>query len=165
VWCCLCDPTFCRFNRTPTCDRRTQTDRQTDTDTGPWLVPRMHSGKNQSGFYWSKRQWMAMASAGLYAKSAPWLITMPAPHYSVFLQAACPSCYPTNSVKALKESNESKVINNLSGPRSWVWCLHSMSWWTCHCLQCQCWWSPPNVSVNQKLSYCRQLTCLRQWQN
>jgi len=32
VWCCLCDPTFCRFSRTPTCDRhrRTQTDRQTD---------------------------------------------------------------------------------------------------------------------------------------
>ena len=34
---CLCDPTFSRFSRTPTCDR------QTDTDTGPWLVPRMHS--------------------------------------------------------------------------------------------------------------------------
>ena len=28
--------------------------------------------------------------------------TMPAPHYSVFLQAGCPSCRPTNSVKALK---------------------------------------------------------------
>ena len=34
----MCDPTFCRFIRTPTCDRhgQTQTDRQ--TDTGPWLV-------------------------------------------------------------------------------------------------------------------------------
>ena len=32
----MCDPTFSRFSRTPTCDR------QTDTDTGPWLVPRMH---------------------------------------------------------------------------------------------------------------------------
>ena len=21
VWCCLCDPTFCRFSRTPSCDR------------------------------------------------------------------------------------------------------------------------------------------------
>ena len=29
-------------------------------------------------------------------------ITTPAPHYSVFLQAGCPSCRPTNSVKALK---------------------------------------------------------------
>ena len=28
---------FSRFDRTPTCDR------QTDEDTGPWLVPRMHS--------------------------------------------------------------------------------------------------------------------------
>ena len=27
---------------------------------------------------------------------------LPAPHHSVFLQAGCPSCYPTNSDKALK---------------------------------------------------------------
>ena len=37
VWCCLCDPAFSRFSRTPTCDRQTQ------MDTGLWLVPRMHS--------------------------------------------------------------------------------------------------------------------------
>ena len=39
-------------------------------------------------------------------KSAPGSrqITMPAPHRSVFLQAGCPSCHPTNSVKALKAS-------------------------------------------------------------
>ena len=37
-------------------------------------------------------------------KSAPSSrqVTMPAPHHSVFLQAGCPSCHPTNSVKALK---------------------------------------------------------------
>ena len=37
-------------------------------------------------------------------KSAPRSrqITMPAPHLSVLLQAGCPSCRPTNSVKALK---------------------------------------------------------------
>jgi len=29
-------------------------------------------------------------------------ITTPAPHRSVFLQAGCPSCHPTNSVKALR---------------------------------------------------------------
>jgi len=29
-------------------------------------------------------------------------ITTPAPHHFVFLQAGCPSCCPTNSVKALK---------------------------------------------------------------
>ena len=31
MWCCLCDPTFSRFSRTPTCDR--ETDRQTDGRT------------------------------------------------------------------------------------------------------------------------------------
>ena len=37
-------------------------------------------------------------------KSAPRSrqITMQVPHHSVFLQAGCPSCHPTNSVKALK---------------------------------------------------------------
>jgi len=37
-------------------------------------------------------------------KSAPRprQITMRAPHHSIFLQAGCPSCHPTNSVKALK---------------------------------------------------------------
>jgi len=37
-------------------------------------------------------------------KSAPCCrqITTPAPHHSVFVQAGCPSCHPTNSVKALK---------------------------------------------------------------
>jgi len=29
-------------------------------------------------------------------------ITMPARHHSKFLRAGCPSCRPTNSVKALK---------------------------------------------------------------
>jgi len=29
-------------------------------------------------------------------------LTTPAPHHSVFLQPGCPSCHPTNSVKALK---------------------------------------------------------------
>jgi len=32
---------------------------------------------------------------------------MPAPHHSVFLQAGCPSCRPTNSVKALKAATYS----------------------------------------------------------
>ena len=31
--------------------------------------------------------------------------TMPAPHHSVFLQAGCPFCCPTNSVKALKANS------------------------------------------------------------
>jgi len=49
-------------------------------------------------------------------KSAPRTrqITTPAPHYSVFLKAGCPSCRPTNSVKALKafsKNTEQKIAN------------------------------------------------------
>ena len=43
-------------------------------------------------------------------KSAPHSrqITTPAPHCSVLLQAGCPSCRPTNSVKALKGKQKNK---------------------------------------------------------
>ena len=39
-------------------------------------------------------------------------ITMPAPHHSVFLQAGCPSCRPTNRVKALKPKKSTKMKSN-----------------------------------------------------
>ena len=39
-------------------------------------------------------------------------ITTPAPHHSVFLQAGCPSCRPTNSVKALKVEKLHEVQNS-----------------------------------------------------
>ena len=47
-------------------------------------------------------------------KSAPRSrqITMPAPHHSSFLQAGCPSCRPTNSVKALKDTTLPQYNNN-----------------------------------------------------
>ena len=55
--------------------------------------------------YWSKQQWVAVASAGLYAS----LHLIPDNHANIpplsFLQAGCPSCRPTNSVKALKTEN------------------------------------------------------------
>ena len=35
--------------------------------SGTTRVGRYQKGKKQSGFYWSKRQWVAMASAGPYA--------------------------------------------------------------------------------------------------
>ena len=38
-------------------------------------------------------------------------ITTPAPQHSVFLQARCLSCYPTNSVKALKALSEKLPLN------------------------------------------------------
>ena len=51
----------------------------------------------------SEWQWHINISWAI-CKSAPCSrqITTPAPHHSVFLQAGCPSCHPTNSVKALK---------------------------------------------------------------
>ena len=58
---------------------------------------------SQSGFYWSKRQWVAVASAGPYAICT---LLQTDNHASFpplsFLYAGCPSCRPTNSVKALK---------------------------------------------------------------
>ena len=46
-------------------------------------------------------------------KSAPRSrqITTPAPHRSGFLQAGCPSCRPTNSVKALKAVLQNTAFN------------------------------------------------------
>ena len=35
--------------------------------SGTTRVSRYQKGKNQSGFYWSKRQWVAVVSAGSYA--------------------------------------------------------------------------------------------------
>ena len=54
---------------------------------------------------------MAVESAGPYASLhlAPDKSSTPAPHHSVFLQAGCPSCRPTNSVKALKARNTLRI--------------------------------------------------------
>ena len=47
--------------------------------------------QKQSGFYWSKRQWVAVASAGHSRE-----ITTPAPHHSVFYRPdALPAAQPT----------------------------------------------------------------------
>jgi len=58
--------------------------------------------QNQLEFYWSNRQWVAVASSGPYANLH---ITQTDNHASTpplsFLQAACPSYCPINSIKAL----------------------------------------------------------------
>jgi len=53
-------------------------------------------------------------------KSAPRSrqITTPAPHHSVFLQAGCNSCRPTNSVKALKARLCSPLIAGKTGKQN-----------------------------------------------
>ena len=68
---------------------------------GTWKV------KPISGFHWRKRWWVAVASAGLHVQVCTLLRTdnhTSTPPLS-FLQAGCPSCHPTNSVKALKANN------------------------------------------------------------
>jgi len=55
--------------------------------------------------YWSKRWRGGSGISWTICKSfapCPRQITTPVPHHSVFLQARCPSCHQTNSVKALQ---------------------------------------------------------------
>ena len=71
--------------------------------SGNTRVSRYQKGKTNRDFTEtrdSEWQWHQLA----LSKSAPHSrqITTPSPHHSVFLQAGCPSCHPTNSVKALK---------------------------------------------------------------
>jgi len=63
---------------------------------------------------WSKRASGSGISCAI-CKSAPHSrqITTPAPHHSVFLQAGCPSCHPTNSVKHWRQ-----VENNVMSHKS-----------------------------------------------
>ena len=49
--------------------------------------------------------------------------TMPAPHHSVFLQAGCPSCRPTNSVKALKALSYLSDVKINTGQNSGPLCM------------------------------------------
>ena len=71
--------------------------------SGTTQVSRYQKGKTNLDFTEardSEWQWHQLT----ICKSAPRSrqITTPAPHHSSFLQAGCPSCRPTNSVKALK---------------------------------------------------------------
>ena len=74
-----------------------------------WILPKQETVSG-SGISWA------------VCKSAPrsrqiTMPLMPAPHYS-FLQAGCPSCRPTNSVKALKAKHYStKSMQNVKSCR------------------------------------------------
>jgi len=80
--------------------------------TAFWIL----SGTTRVSWYSGFRGEETVSGSGIswaICKSTPLprQITMPAlaaPHHSVFLQAGCPSCHPTNSIKALKARN---VIN------------------------------------------------------
>jgi len=71
--------------------------------SGTTQVSRYQRGKTSLDFTEasdSEWQWHQLGRMQVSPRSRQ--ITMPAPHHSVFLQAGCPSCRPTNSVKALK---------------------------------------------------------------
>ena len=53
-----------------------------------------------------------ISSAICKSATRSWQIITPAPHHSVFLQARCPSCHPTNSVKALKAKCQADVLTS-----------------------------------------------------
>jgi len=75
-------------------------------------VSRYHKGKTNLDFT-EAREWVAVVSAGPYASLHLAPDTWPCQHPTTqfFLQAGCPSCHPTNSIKALKA--QYKQENNI----------------------------------------------------
>ena len=66
-------------------------------------LPRYQKGRTNLDFTEARKcewQWHHWAICKSVSRSRQ--ITTPAPHRLVFLQAGCPSCRPTNSVKAVK---------------------------------------------------------------
>ena len=96
--------------------------------SGTTWVSRYQKGKTNLDFTGARDSEWQWHQLGM-RKSAPRSrqITMPAPHHSVFLQAGCSSCRPTNSVRALKAVQQS---NELS-----CWPSHSSK----HCWCGPCW--------------------------
>ena len=76
-------------------------------------VSRYQKGKTNLDFTGARDSEWQWHQLGM-CKSAPRSrqITTPATHHSVFLQAGCPSCRPTNSVKALKAQKRYKTEFN-----------------------------------------------------
>ena len=87
-------------NQRHTADTHAHTHTHRDHFTTLWIlsgITRVSQYQNQSGFYWSKRHWVAVASAGPYANRPRW-ITMLAPHQPVFYGPdALPAAQPTLS--------------------------------------------------------------------
>jgi len=101
-------------------------------------VSRYQEGKNQSGFTGARDnewQWHHLSHMQIICKSAPRLrqITMLASHHTQFLQARCPSCCQTTSVKALKAlKNMCLLMYFLCQKRCKTVTLNVVMFWT-HC--------------------------------
>jgi len=72
--------------------------------SGTTRVGRYQKGKKNNLDFTEQQTVSGSGISWAICKSAPCCrqITMAAPHHSSFLQAGCPYCRPTNSVKALK---------------------------------------------------------------
>jgi len=74
---------------------------------------------------------VAVASAGLYAS----LHLIPDNHANIpplgFLQAGCPSCRPTNSVKALKEVIDCFILHNIQALKLQIQTYFQPAWYIC----------------------------------
>ena len=94
--------TFAPGNESSTAETHTA---HTHTFNGPGLPG--WAGTRKVKPIWILLKQESVSGGGIswaICKSAPCSrqITTTAPHHSVFLQAGCPSCQPTNSIKALK---------------------------------------------------------------
>jgi len=83
--------------------------------SGSTRVSRYQKGKTNLDFTEARDSGIRWA----ICKSAPRSrqITTSAPHHSSFLQAGCPSCQPTNSIKALKALSTTQRSGHKSGSK------------------------------------------------
>ena len=100
-----------------------------------------------------------MSSSGIswaICKSAPCSrqVTTPVPHHSVFLQAGCPSCHPTN-VKALKVKKMS--IWSLTYQQSVFKCYHSDK----HLSVFPARWRPKSTGIDMEQNYIIVAICIK----
>ena len=71
--------------------------------SGTTRVSRYQKGKTNLDFIEARdSEWQWHQLGHMQVCNSLQTDTTPAPHHSVFLRAGCPSCHPTNSVKALK---------------------------------------------------------------
>ena len=104
----------------------------THTHTHPFNGP-LSGTTRVSRYQKGKPIWILLKQETVSASGISWAIcksahrsrqiTTPAAHHSVFLQAGCPSCHPTNSVKALK----AKHYHILSNSTIYIHCITPIS--------------------------------------
>jgi len=60
-----------------------------------------------------KTIWILLKQEAVSGSGISWAVCKSAPHHFVFLQAGCPSCRPTNSVKALKAATSDITTSDI----------------------------------------------------